>query len=313
MQQKKNNSIQFGQENLNEEQSDQNEHIVKRRGNKVNYMTESKTSGATEHKTQECKGVSECKGVDCSSHALRLPNMKNVDVNAHVSAYNSANGIHADAAMQSERPFEFADNTLEEALIKLTRKRLESEAIDHSIGNTMERGVSNNITIPGLNSGLFEESPLGRYSTGSLKSNLVVNSFEANGEASCDDEAIDGINKDQMDDNVDGFLKLKDRWLPLANVSKIMKSSVPEVAKIAKDAKMFIQHSASEFIAIVTCKAKDIAVSESRKVVTGDDLIKAMEELDLPYFSEITQKYFDQYKKTTNTYASLYLDQNNKY
>ena len=47
-----------------------------------------------------------------------------------------------------------------------------------------------------------------------------------------------------------------------------MKLSVPEMAKIAKDAKLIIQNSASEFIAIVTCKAKDIAVSESRKAIT---------------------------------------------
>ncbi|OQS54500.1 NFYB4 [Ecytonucleospora hepatopenaei] len=108
------------------------------------------------------------------------------------------------------------------------------------------------------------------------------------------------------------FLKTKDRLLPLANVSKIMKSSVPETGKIAKDAKSTLQHSASEFIAIVTCRAKDIAAIESRKVVTGDDLIKAMNDLDLNYFSEIANKYFTQYKKTTNSYASLYLDQNSE-
>ncbi|ORD94514.1 NFYB3 [Enterospora canceri] len=108
-------------------------------------------------------------------------------------------------------------------------------------------------------------------------------------------------------------LRIKDRLLPLANVSKIMKASVPEVAKISKEAKALVQQSASEFIAIVTAKAKDIAAQESRKAVNGDDLVRAMDDLDLSCFSEITAKYFEQYKKTTNTYASLYFDQKREF
>ena len=38
-----------------------------------------------------------------------------------------------------------------------------------------------------------------------------------------------------------------------------------------------------------------------------------MAELDMPYLSSITKVYFDQYKKTTNTYASMYFDQNDKF
>lgn len=114
-----------------------------------------------------------------------------------------------------------------------------------------------------------------------------------------------------LEDNEEVLLKIKDRLLPLANVSKIMKASVPDEAKIAKDAKATVQHSASEFIAIVTSRAKDIAASESRKVVTGDDLIKAMYDLDLGTFSDITATFFEQYKKTTNSYAALYFDQSN--
>ncbi|KAL6122781.1 hypothetical protein NUSPORA_00038 [Nucleospora cyclopteri] len=101
-------------------------------------------------------------------------------------------------------------------------------------------------------------------------------------------------------------LKQKDRLLPLANVSKIMKRSVPLSAKIAKEAKDLVQQSATEFIAIVTCKAKELAQKEMKKVVSGEDLIKAMEELDLHYFSEITNRYFNQYKKTTKHHAFIY-------
>lgn len=92
-------------------------------------------------------------------------------------------------------------------------------------------------------------------------------------------------------------LKTTDRLLPIANISKIMKGSIPSMAKVAKDSKEMMQKSASEFIAIVTCRAKDICDLEARKTITGDDLIRAMDDLDMPYYAEITKKYYEQYKK----------------
>jgi nuclear transcription Y subunit beta len=44
----------------------------------------------------------------------------------------------------------------------------------------------------------------------------------------------------------------QDRLLPIANVARIMKQTLPESAKIAKDAKECVQECVSEFIAFVT-------------------------------------------------------------
>lgn len=93
-----------------------------------------------------------------------------------------------------------------------------------------------------------------------------------------------------------GSLKTTDRLLPIANISKIMKGPIPRSAKIAKDAKELMQKSASEFIAIVTCMAKEICESENRKTITGDDLIRSMKQLGMFYYAEITKKYFMRYK-----------------
>jgi nuclear transcription Y subunit beta len=92
------------------------------------------------------------------------------------------------------------------------------------------------------------------------------------------------------------ILRSTDRLLPVANIGKIMKRPIPKEAKVAKEAKELMQKSASEFIAIVTCKAREICEAEARKTVTGDDLIRAMDDLDMPLYAELGRKYFLQYK-----------------
>ena len=44
----------------------------------------------------------------------------------------------------------------------------------------------------------------------------------------------------------------QDRFLPIANISRIMKRTLPENAKIAKDAKETVQECVSEFISFIT-------------------------------------------------------------
>lgn len=46
--------------------------------------------------------------------------------------------------------------------------------------------------------------------------------------------------------------KEQDRFLPIANVARIMKRALPENAKIAKDAKQCVQEAVSEFISFIT-------------------------------------------------------------
>lgn len=44
----------------------------------------------------------------------------------------------------------------------------------------------------------------------------------------------------------------QDRFLPIANISRIMKKALPTNAKIAKDAKETVQECVSEFISFIT-------------------------------------------------------------
>jgi nuclear transcription Y subunit beta len=73
--------------------------------------------------------------------------------------------------------------------------------------------------------------------------------------------------------------KEQDRFLPIANVSRIMKRSLPANAKISKEAKETVQECVSEFISFVTGEASDKCQREKRKTINGDDLLWAMTTL----------------------------------
>ena len=62
----------------------------------------------------------------------------------------------------------------------------------------------------------------------------------------------------------------QDRFLPIANISRIMKKSLPPNAKIAKDAKETVQECVSEFISFVTSEASEKCQKEKRKTINGE-------------------------------------------
>ncbi|TFK18963.1 transcriptional activator [Coprinopsis marcescibilis] len=73
-----------------------------------------------------------------------------------------------------------------------------------------------------------------------------------------------------------GEYREQDRFLPIANVSRIMKASVPPTAKIAKDAKECVQECVSEFISFITSEAAEKCQLEKRKTIGGEDILQAM-------------------------------------
>ncbi|KAF7146594.1 hypothetical protein RHSIM_Rhsim04G0029300 [Rhododendron simsii] len=78
----------------------------------------------------------------------------------------------------------------------------------------------------------------------------------------------------------------QDRFLPIANVSRIMKKALPANAKISKDAKETVQECVSEFISFVTGEASDKCQREKRKTINGDDLLWAMTTLGFEEYVE---------------------------
>ena len=54
------------------------------------------------------------------------------------------------------------------------------------------------------------------------------------------------------EDFKESTVREQDRFLPIANISRIMKKALPANAKIAKDAKETVQECVSEFISFIT-------------------------------------------------------------
>ncbi|KAK2648152.1 hypothetical protein Ddye_015641 [Dipteronia dyeriana] len=89
----------------------------------------------------------------------------------------------------------------------------------------------------------------------------------------------------------------QDRFLPIANVSRIMKKALPANAKISKDAKETVQECVSEFISFITGEASDKCQREKRKTINGDDLLWAMTTLGFEEYVEPLKVYLQKYRE----------------
>ncbi|KAJ8899926.1 hypothetical protein K2173_019631 [Erythroxylum novogranatense] len=89
----------------------------------------------------------------------------------------------------------------------------------------------------------------------------------------------------------------QDRYLPIANISRIMKKGLPANGKIAKDAKETVQECVSEFISFITSEASDKCQREKRKTINGDDLLWAMATLGFEDYIDPLKVYLSRYRE----------------
>eukprot|EP01137_Pigoraptor_chileana_P031193 Opistho-2@18657 len=94
------------------------------------------------------------------------------------------------------------------------------------------------------------------------------------------------------------LMREQDRFLPIANVSKIMKNAIPDNGKIAKDAKECVQECVSEFISFITSEASDRCHQEKRKTINGEDILWAMQSLGFDNYIEPLKLYLQKYRES---------------
>ncbi|KAG2716187.1 hypothetical protein I3843_03G114400 [Carya illinoinensis] len=104
-------------------------------------------------------------------------------------------------------------------------------------------------------------------------------------ESPCLKSSTSNINKEQ------------DRFLPIANVGRIMKKVIPANGKISKDAKETVQECVSEFISFVTGEASDKCQREKRKTINGDDIIWAITTLGFEDYVSPLKTYLQKYRE----------------
>ena len=92
-------------------------------------------------------------------------------------------------------------------------------------------------------------------------------------------------------------LREQDRWLPIANVARLMKNPLPPTAKVSKDAKECMQECVSEFISFITSEASDKCLREKRKTINGEDILYLMYDLGFENYAEVLKIYLAKYRE----------------
>ncbi|KAG7665797.1 HAP3 [[Candida] subhashii] len=92
-------------------------------------------------------------------------------------------------------------------------------------------------------------------------------------------------------------LREQDRWLPIANVARLMKNTLPQTAKVSKDAKECMQECVSEFISFITSEASDKCLREKRKTINGEDILFSMHDLGFENYAEVLKIYLAKYRE----------------
>ncbi|XP_073132240.1 transcriptional activator hap3-like [Henckelia pumila] len=83
----------------------------------------------------------------------------------------------------------------------------------------------------------------------------------------------------------------------MANVTRIMRSVLPENAKIADDAKETVQECVSEFIDYITREANTTCHRDHRKTITPEDVLFAMETTKFHNYAETLTQFLRRHRE----------------
>lgn len=106
------------------------------------------------------------------------------------------------------------------------------------------------------------------------------------------------------DNNNECMVREQDRFMPIANVIRIMRKILPPHAKISDDAKETIQECVSEYISFITGEANERCQREQRKTITAEDVLWAMSKLGFDDYIEPLTLYLHRYRETEGDRAT---------
>ncbi|ODV87620.1 hypothetical protein CANARDRAFT_188615, partial [[Candida] arabinofermentans NRRL YB-2248] len=92
-------------------------------------------------------------------------------------------------------------------------------------------------------------------------------------------------------------IREQDRWLPIANVGRVMRSALPIHGKLSKEAKECMQECVSEFISFITSQAAEKCSIEKRKTLNGEDILFSMYSLGFENYAETLKIYLAKYRE----------------
>ncbi|GAA5883580.1 hypothetical protein JCM16303_004894 [Sporobolomyces ruberrimus] len=133
--------------------------------------------------------------------------------------------------------------------------------------------------------------PLRPAAKANLRDEASTGEPHANGEG----EAISAPR--QIEEHEVEMYKEQDRYLPIANVGRIMKKCLPDTTKVSKDAKECVQECTSEFISFITSEAAERCQLEKRKTINGEDILFALHALGFDEYGVVMKVYLSKYRE----------------
>lgn len=84
--------------------------------------------------------------------------------------------------------------------------------------------------------------------------------------------------------------------LPIANITRLMKTCLPSQAKISSQARDAILECVIEMIGFVTSEANAKSSQEKRKTVNGDDVLFAFHNLGFDNYAQVLTVFLTRYR-----------------
>ncbi|KAL8061513.1 hypothetical protein ABFX02_02G091100 [Erythranthe guttata] len=92
------------------------------------------------------------------------------------------------------------------------------------------------------------------------------------------------------------FRREANLYMPMTNIVRVLRRTLPPHAKISDDAKEIIQECVSEFISFVTSEANEKAHREYKKTIHPEDVIAAMASLGFDDYVEPLIVFLNKYR-----------------
>ncbi|KAL7111268.1 hypothetical protein ACP275_05G077800 [Erythranthe tilingii] len=101
---------------------------------------------------------------------------------------------------------------------------------------------------------------------------------------------------EEVNQQQQGFKRDADEYMPIANITRILRRVLPTHAKVADDAKEAIQECISEFISFITTEANRRCRHDYRTTVTPEDVLAAMASLGFDDYLESLTVFLNKHR-----------------
>ena len=85
--------------------------------------------------------------------------------------------------------------------------------------------------------------------------------------------------------------------LPVASITRIVKSRLPDGVQVGKDAKLAFSKAAGIFVLYLTACAGDICRDSKRSTVSVSDVFAALEEIEFEEYKEPLRVFLNRYRE----------------